>query len=138
MKLLPSAYTLNVETLQMEKKFCEWGKMSFFASINFGHNSWTKASMLKCIKYFRGRKENSKSTDKKAKSKTKGFFSRKWGFSQNKIVHSLSKISIPDPLFLLHENKFTLTLFPFLWHHPPPLTHIKLNNLTWNMGVVLH
>ena len=32
------------------KKNCEWGKMSFFNSINFGHNSWTKASTLKVYK----------------------------------------------------------------------------------------
>ena len=137
MKLLPSAYTLNVETLQMEKK-CEWWKMNFFNSTNLATISERKLLRLKYIKYFRGRKENPKSTNKKAKSKAKGFFPRKWGVSQNAIVHSLSKISIPDPLFSLRESKFTLTLFPFLWHHPPPLTYIKLNNLTWNMGVALH
>ena len=60
------------------------------------------------------RKENSNSTSKKAKGKTKYLFPRKRGFSQNEVVHSLSKISTPDPLFSLHENKFTLILFPFL------------------------
>ena len=51
--------------------------MSFFASINFGHNSRTKAFTLKVYKVLGGRKENSNSTNKIAKSKTKGFFPRK-------------------------------------------------------------
>ena len=138
MKLLPSAYTLNVETLQIEKQFLNEGKWAFSTAWTLATILERKLLRLKFIKYFRGRRENPKSTNKKAKSKTKGFFPRKWGVSQNAIVHSLSKISIPDPLFSLRESKFTLTLFPFLWHHPPPLTYIKLNSLTWSMGVVLH
>ena len=51
--------------------------MTFFASINFGHNSPTKAFTLKVYNYFRGRKKKAKSTNKKAKSKTKVFFPRK-------------------------------------------------------------
>ena len=138
MKLLLSAYNLNVETLQMEKKL--WTREN---ELFRQHELWPqfpneKLLGLKYIKYFRGRKENPKSTSKKAKSKTKGFFPRKWEASQNAIVHSSSKISITDPLFSLRESKLTLILFPFLWHHPPPLTYIKLNSLTWNMGVVLH
>ena len=77
MKLLSPAYTLNVETLQMEKKIREGGKMTFFATINFGHNSRTKASTLKVYNYFSGRKKKAKSINKKAKSKTKVFFPRK-------------------------------------------------------------
>ena len=70
-----------------------------------------KLLRLKYKKYFRGRKEKKK----EAKSKAKGFFPRKQGVSQNAmIVHSLSKIIIPDPLSSLRESKFTLTLFPFL------------------------
>ena len=68
---------------------------------------------LKYVKYFRGRKENPKSTNKKAKSKTKVFFQENEEFLKKAIVHSLSKISIPDPFFSLRESKFTLTLFPF-------------------------
>ena len=76
------------------------------------HKLWLVG--FKYIKYFRGRKENPKSRNKKAKSKPKSFFPRKLGVSQNAIVHSLSKISIPDQLFSLRESKFTSTLFPFL------------------------
>ena len=58
---------------------------------------------------------------KKQKAKEKFFFPRKWGFSQNKIAHSLQKITIHDSLFLFRERKFTLTLFPFLRQHPNPI-----------------
>ena len=80
-----------------------------------------KLLCLKYIKHFKGEKENSNSTNKKAKSKAKVFFPRKWGFSQNKIAHSLQKITIHDSLFLFRERKFTLTLFPFLRQHPNPI-----------------
>ena len=58
--------------------------MTFFASINFGHNSPTKASTLKVYNYFRGRKKKPNQQIKKQKAKQKFFFQENEDFLKTK------------------------------------------------------
>ena len=133
MKLLPSAYTLNVETLQMEKK-CEWWKMNFFNSTNLATISERKLLRLKYIKYFRGRKENPKSTNKKAKQKV--FSEKMRGFSKRNSSFII-KNKYSWPIIFVTWKQVYFNPLSISVTSPSPLTYIKLNNLTWNMGVAL-